>query len=208
MTTNFVIVSLVIIPKNQLVYYQVIVKTLWQLCQKKFKEKDMSNIKSAVPFSVTAKNSKGEVLTPNQDDSLIVEAGRVTVAVSITDPDLTTSIFVFLVDKGNNAQKTKKMRRNINILTGEKGLYTIWPDNQISVASITKEGNLQIWEVSLISQGGKIYQKTLMKHNVQCFADVNSRIICPKLSKWKTLLNIINEEITTSMSFQKMYPPN
>lgn len=80
---------------------------------------------------------------------------------------------------------------NIRIKTGDDGVYhTEYPQNNFRLLRIYKNGHIEMWEISVISQNGNFFLTTQKTYNTNCYNN-KGNLDCPKFSKWPQMLNLL-----------------
>ena len=84
---------------------------------------------------------------------------------------------------------------NITIKMAEDGVYhTEYPNNNFRLMRIYKNGHIEMWEISVISQNGNFFLTTQKTYDTYCYNN-NSKLDCPKFSKWPQMLNLLHTSL-------------
>jgi len=100
---------------------------------------------------------------------------------------------VFTVDGGKNIapkrnqalewREERHYNLNIPIENASHGIpFARYPQNNLRVLVIEKNGWIQVWEIALISQFGNFFLTVQQTYRVRCYRD-GEKVVCPQL-KW------------------------
>lgn len=83
----------------------------------------------------------------------------------------------------------KVFQAQIPIKTGKKGgvNHTEYPDNNLRLLEVRRNGQVALWEISLISQEGYFFLTTQKVYCDQCYRK-GDRIFCAPFTKWPQLV--------------------
>ena len=68
---------------------------------------------------------------------------------------------------------------------------TEYPENNLRLIELKGGGKFSIWEIALISQGGKFFLTVQETYRAECFLDEEGKIVCPHLDRWPQLLGVL-----------------
>lgn len=99
----------------------------------------------------------------------------------------------------------KVFQTKIPIKTGEKGgvNHTEYPNNNLRLLEVHHNGQVALWEISLISQEGYFFLTTQTTYDAKCCRD-GDKIFCAPFVKWPQMLSLLGEK----MAGQNLPPAN
>lgn len=141
---------------------------------------------------------------------------KLSFEVSVTNPNC----HVFTSDGNKNIvmlkniatdedsrQNIRRYRKAVNVY-GDQVTYTRYAENHLRLL-ILNDGNVSVWDVSLISQDGAFFFITQEVYSNLRIYRSHNRVVCPDLYEWPQFENLLNDLISDSASLPpvKEYEP-
>lgn len=88
----------------------------------------------------------------------------------------------------------KVFQTKVPIKTGEKGgvNHTEYPNNNLRLLEVHHNGQVALWEISLISQEGYFFLTTQKVYCDQCYRKDGDKIFCAPFVKWPQILAFLD----------------
>jgi cold shock CspA family protein len=142
----------------------------------------------------------GEIITPETDGYL----GRLTnqdeVVIEITVDAGRDYIYGIEVDGKKNIYFKKDhslstdqhiFKTKIPIKVGLDDVpHTEYPNNNLRIIRVYKNGKVEMWEIALMSRGGSFFLTTQKTYEVHCYRK-EGKIFCPHFSKWPQMMDLL-----------------
>lgn len=102
-----------------------------------------------------------------------------------------------------NPEEKKIYRNIVEIKTNKEIFHTEYPNNHIRLLLITDTGNIQIWEIAIVSQGGHFFVTQQKVWDTFCYNN-NDRLSCPLFEGpkgWPQMINILKDLFSRQLMF-------
>ncbi len=88
----------------------------------------------------------------------------------------------------------KHYKARVQIKTSLEGVYhTEYSDNNLRLLELNSDGNVRIWEIALISQGGDFFVTIQQTYTVCCYSD-GQKVVCPRFDeKWPSIVKLLGK---------------
>lgn len=87
----------------------------------------------------------------------------------------------------------RRYRADVNILKDGEGVpYTPYRENNIRLLRLSGKGNLQTWEVAVVSQRGKFFVTVQVIYNVTFYRS-EEKAVCPQFDRWPQMVELVNK---------------
>jgi cold shock CspA family protein len=87
----------------------------------------------------------------------------------------------------------KYYKKTVSIMKDVKGRYcTKYPNNNMRLLELRKNGELRIWQIALISQGGLFFLTVQQQYKMRCYRE-GGKVVCPPQPReWPQLVELLN----------------
>ncbi len=126
----------------------------------------------------------------------------------IVSKEKINSVFAITVDGKKNVilkknlsetpDKLKIYRNNIEVKSNGQVLHTEYPNNHLRLLAISKGGNIQVWEIAIVSQNGDFFVTQQKTWDTFCYNN-HERVSCPLFEGpkgWPQMVEILKNLLT------------